>query len=130
MCIYKISKIISTSFLLALILRAPVLFAQTVTVLATDKSNEHSAGFSFIKNSVSVGAKKVAPVEPIVHYQQNIHMLSAVNDRPSFQIFGDGRVLVHYPVYMKKAGDYEMQLDEVELIELIRSLSSQWCAGF
>jgi len=33
-------------------------------------------------------------------------------------------VLVHYPVYMKKAGDYEMQLDETELVALIQSLSS------
>jgi len=128
MCISKVIKILSVPFLLALFLSPAVLFAQTVTVPAADKSSERSAGFSFTKNSVNTKADVL--VEPVIHYQQNIHMLSSVDDRPSFQVFGDGRVIVHFPVYMKKAGDYEMQLDEGELINLIRTLSSNGVLDF
>ncbi|MCK5665428.1 MAG: hypothetical protein KAI17_18195, partial [Thiotrichaceae bacterium] len=62
--------------------------------------------------------------------QQNIHMLSSITDRPSLSIFGDGQVIVHYPVYMKKAGDYEMWLDDAELVNLIRALSSDGIMDF
>jgi len=104
--------------------------AVTVTVTAADKSNNRAAGFKFSKKSSTDQTVAGISAQPIVHYQQNIHMLSAVNDRPTFQVFGDGRVLVHYPVYMKMAGDYEMQLDEVELIDLLHSLSDNGVMDF
>ena len=71
-----------------------------------------------------------AASDPVIHYQQNIHMLSAVDDLPSLRVFGNGRVLVHYPAYMKKAGDYEMQLNDAELVNLIQSLSSNGVMDF
>lgn len=78
-------------------------------------SGEQSAGFRFATDD--------SVKQPVIHYQQNIQMLTGIDDRPSLQVFGNGRVLVHYPVYMKKAGDYEMRLDEAELVDLIQSLS-------
>ena len=79
-------------------------------------SGEQSAGFRF--------ATEAGVNEPVIHFQQNIQMLSGIDDRPVVRVYGNGRVTVHYPVYMKKAGDYEMQLDEAELVALIQSLSS------
>ena len=100
-----------------LLLNTSVLFAQK-----TVESSEQSAGFSM--------ATDESVAQPVVHYQQNIEMLSKVDDMPSLKVFGNGRVLVHYPVYMKKAGDYEMQLDEVELVDLIRTLSANGILDF
>ena len=92
-----------------LLLVSPVLSAQKVV-----ESGVNSAGFSFNEKSS----------EPVIQYRQHIHMLAGIDDKPTLQIFADGRVVAHYPVYMKKAGDYEMQLDEAELEALIQSLSS------
>jgi hypothetical protein len=85
-------------------------------------SGESSAGFSF--------ATETAAAEPVIHYQQNIQMLANIDDRPSLTVYGDGHVLVHYPVYMKRAGDYEMQLDETELVSLLQSLSADGVIDF
>ena len=85
-------------------------------------SGEKTAGFSF--------TTEVAATEPVIYYQQNIQMLANIDDRPSLTVYGDGRVLVHYPVYMKRAGDYEMRLDETELVSLLQSLSANGVIDF
>ncbi len=100
-----------------LLLNSPVLLAQK-----TVESGEQLAGFRFDDTA--------AAAEPVISYQLNIHMLSGIDDKPSVRVFGDGRVLVHNPVYMKKAGDFEMQLNEVELVDLLRDLSSNGIMDF
>ena len=100
-----------------LIFNSAELFAQEIV-----ESGEQSAGFSFSATSDAI--------EPIVHYQQNIQMLSAMTDKASLSVFGDGRVLVHYPAYMKKAGDYEMRLDTAELKQLLHTLSNNGVLDF
>lgn len=84
------------------------------------QSKLNAAGFRYSVNSAV----------PVIDYQQNIHMLSAVNDRPSVKVYGNGRVVVHYPVYMKKSGDYEMQLSKKELVAMIRSMSNEGLMDF
>ena len=86
------------------------LFAQKIVA-----SGEQSAGFRF---------DDTATAEPILAYQQNIDMLSAIDDKPTLRVFGNGRVSVHRPVYMKKSGDFEMQLSDAELVSLMRDLSN------
>ena len=114
----KLTNYLSSCLLLAFLLfNPPVLFAQKIV-----ESSEHTAGFLFATDN--------AASDPVIHYQQNIHMLSAVDDLPSLRVFGNGRVLVHYPAYMKKAGDYEMQLNDAELVNLIQSLSSNGVMDF
>lgn len=113
---YK-NKTINYFLLVFLILNAPVLLAQKIV-----DSGANSAGFRF--------ATDLTEAEPVIHYQQNIQMLSGIDDRPSLKVFGSGRVVVHFPVYMKKAGDYEMQLDDEELVNLIQSLSSNGVMDF
>lgn len=43
------------------------------------------------------------------------------DDTPRVRVYGDGRVLVHFPVYMLRAGDYTMQLSPVELNAMLRT---------
>jgi hypothetical protein len=68
--------------------------------------------------------------EPVIEYRQNITMLAEQDLQPKIQVFTDGRVRVHYPVYMKKAGDYEYELTRPELIQLIQSLSTNGLMDF
>lgn len=86
------------------------------------KSTEQSAGFSLATGN--------ATSEPVIHYQQKVQMLSAADDRLSLSVFGNGHVLVHFPVYMKKAGDYELWLSQPELVQLIQGLSSNGIFDF
>ena len=89
-----------------------------------------SAGFSF-STGISGNTAEVADLsDPVIHYQLNIAMLAGIDDRPTITVYGDGRVTVHYPVYMKKAGDYEMQLEEDELVSLVQSLSANGVLDF
>ncbi len=43
------------------------------------------------------------------------------DDTPLLRIYGDGRVLVHFPVYMRRAGDYGLRLDSTELDGLLQT---------
>ena len=52
-------------------------------------------------------------------------MLPEADPEPRIRIFGDGRVHVHFPVYMQRAGDYETYLTRRELRDLVRSLVSR-----
>jgi len=112
-----INKLSAYLLLISLLVTSTALFAQRIV-----ESGERSAGFRFATDD-SVN-------QPVIHYQQNIQMLAGIDDRPSLQVFGNGRVLVHYPVYMKKTGDYEMQLDEAELVNLIQNLSANGIMEF
>lgn len=68
--------------------------------------------------------------EPVIEYNLVHHMLAEQDPEPLLRIYGNGRVHVHYPVYMKKAGDYELQLSKPELDELIRSLADDGIIDF
>ena len=118
----KMQKLLITGLLLPLLLAASDAYAQKKVISGID-----SAGFVIAAQGTSSDSKAD---EPVIYYQQNIQMLADIKDRISMSIFSDGRVFVHYPVYMKKAGDYEMQLDEPELLTLIQSLSGNGVLDF
>jgi len=67
---------------------------------------------------------------PIIEYYRNISMLKEQDAQPMLQVYADGRVRVHTPVYMKNAGDYEYQLSQAELVALVRTLSKQGVMDF
>ena len=53
------------------------------------------------------------------------HILGGIGDAdkgPSLKIYGDGHMVVHYPPYMKKAGEYTLELTQGEMERLLRSL--------
>lgn len=43
------------------------------------------------------------------------------DDTPLVRVYGDGRVRVHFPAYMRRAGDYELRLTAGALQELLRA---------
>ena len=43
------------------------------------------------------------------------------DDTPLVRVYGDGRVAVHFPDYMRRAGDYELTLPESTVQELVRT---------
>ncbi len=49
---------------------------------------------------------------------------------PLLRIYGDGSVRVHFPSYLKRAGDYELQLSRTEMETLLASLIEQGLMGF
>ncbi|MEE9343021.1 MAG: hypothetical protein V3V12_05280, partial [Gammaproteobacteria bacterium] len=75
--------------------------------------------------SFSTGA-----AQPIIEYTLNHAMLAEQDSTPLLQVFGNGLVKVHYPVYMKKAGDYEQMLTPDELKNLLASLSDNGLMEF
>jgi len=118
--------------LLALLL-AILLALFTVSTVQAQKrvpAGNNTAGFSFATGSVDAAGRLVSPGEPIISYRLDIAMLANIDDRPTMDVYGDGRVEVHYPMYMKRAGDFQMRLDEEELVELIRSLSANGVLEF
>ena len=52
-------------------------------------------------------------------------MIANPDPTPFVRVYGNGRVVVHYPDYMKKAGDYELELSEEEIESLLQSFSDQ-----
>lgn len=49
---------------------------------------------------------------------------------PSVTIYGDGRTLVHYPTWAKRAGTYALRLTRAEMDELVRTLVAAGVATF
>ncbi len=52
-------------------------------------------------------------------------MLAEQDPTPLLRLYGDGRARVHYPVYMKRAGDYELQLSTDEMRNLLADLEGE-----
>lgn len=63
------------------------------------------------------------PSVPVISYSETPEMLGDPDRMPRVQVFGDGLVWVHYPVYMKKAGDYQMQLNPGQLRKLLNEVT-------
>jgi len=60
----------------------------------------------------------------VIEYTQIITMLENQDPTPLLRIYGDGRVLVHKPTHRSNAGDYEMQLSDAELQNILSSLEA------
>ena len=45
--------------------------------------------------------------------------IRGADDTPLVRVYGDGRVAVHFPGYMRRAGDYELKLSEGAMQELV-----------
>ena len=67
---------------------------------------------------------------PVIEYTLDHHMLAQRDPVPLLRVYGSGRVQVHFPAYMKKAGDYEMQISRAELNKLLRMLADKGVMDF
>jgi hypothetical protein len=63
------------------------------------------------------------PEVVILSYSETPQMLANPDIIPRIQVFGDGRVWVHYPQYMTKAGDYGTWLNPGEMRQLLLAMS-------
>ena len=68
--------------------------------------------------------------EPVIEYNLVHHMLAIPDPVPLLRIYGNGRVHVHYPAYMTRAGNYELQLSQLELRTLLRALATDGIIDF
>ena len=60
------------------------------------------------------------PEALVIQLSQDVGILDA-DPTPLLRVYGDGLVRIHFPAYMKRAGDYSLLLDQSELEDLIAS---------
>lgn len=70
------------------------------------------------------------PEAVVVRYVQVLTEVRAAEPGPSLTVYGDRRVVVHYPDYMVRAGSYAAVLSEGEMNDLLSSLVSAGVPGF
>ena len=58
----------------------------------------------------------------VVSYTEVLGEIGEADAGPSVHVHGDGRVRVHYPAYMTRAGDWELQLSAEELLQAIAEI--------
>lgn len=63
--------------------------------------------------------------EPLLELRYEGGIIKNPDPTPFVRVYPGGRVRIHYPAYMKKAGDYELQLDDAELQELLSSFADR-----
>jgi len=90
-----------------------VIFTFALPVLAQSVAVDDQKVFHYATN----------PEVVILSYSETPGMLASPDTLPRIQVFGDGRVWIHYPVYMKKAGDYGLYLNPGEVTALLNSVS-------
>jgi hypothetical protein len=66
----------------------------------------------------------------ILQYTLMISEIKAQEPTPLLRIFGDGTVKIHFPMYMKRAGDYYLKLSEQELEALVSFLDENGLFDF
>ena len=75
-------------------------------------------------------AYSTAPDHVVVRYIEVVGELEESDPGPTLTIFGDGRAVAHYPVYMRRAGDHAATLTRNEMDDLVASLAAKGVAGF
>ena len=66
----------------------------------------------------------------LLEYHQWIPRIANQDQQPLLRIYGNGQVVVHFPDYMKQAGDYEMTLPQQKLNILLGSLEQNGIFSF
>ena len=79
--------------------------------------------------SADVGVP-TSPNQLVLSFTYEHEMLADPDPTPLMQIYGDGRVQIHFPVYMQRAGDYEVQITPPELHQLLRSWANTGVLDF
>ena len=70
------------------------------------------------------------PAAVVVAFSERFGAIGDADPGPRLRVFGDGRVEVHYPHYMKRAGDWRLQLTTAELRALVGGLVDRGLAEF
>ncbi len=98
-----------------------ILLASLVTAMAfcvsVKAAEDVQQGLTQVQYSHSPGVE-------IISFREIFPEFADQDSTPLLRIYGDGRVIVHHPTYMKFAGQYEMHLSPQELDELVYQLTS------
>jgi hypothetical protein len=93
--------------------------------------------FALVATGLLVGSTIFAGVDSphergaaVIAYTQRITQIDDPDPGPSLEVYGDGRVAVHYPYYMTRAGEYALLLAPGELDRLLRSVSAKGVLEF
>lgn len=70
------------------------------------------------------------PDAVVVTFREVLGEIGGVDRGPTLTVYGDGRMVAHYPRYMKRAGDYERHLAPGEVDELVGSLAAKGVLDF
>jgi len=66
----------------------------------------------------------------VLSYREVVGELAGEARGPSMEIYGDGRVHVHYPGYMTRAGDWDGRLTGTELDQVVQTAVARGLLGF
>ena len=69
------------------------------------------------------------PNTPVVSLSRTSGEVGDPDPIPLLRIYGDGSVRVHFPNYLKRAGDYKLQLSRTEMESLLASLIENGLMG-
>lgn len=71
-----------------------------------------------------------SPEALLISYNLVSHMLDQEDTTPLIRIYGDGTVLIHYPKYSPRAGDYSTLLSKGEFQKVLNMVTDKGLAGF
>ena len=60
----------------------------------------------------------------VVRYRETLGEIGESDGGPSLTVYGNGRAVAHWPAYMQRAGDYDVQLSRREMDSLVGSLAA------
>ncbi len=66
----------------------------------------------------------------VLVHREIVGEIAGADRGPILTVYGDGRAVTHYPVYMKRAGDWERRLTPGELDALLASLAARGILDF
>ena len=96
------------------------IIAGMIAFLACESVKGQGYRFEYARNRVN----------PVIQLGYAGGMIANPDRTPFLRIYGDGTVVVHYPKYTRKAGEYEMKLTDDELNSLLSSLAKKGLMTF
>ncbi len=85
---------------------------------------------SAIPGSMVSAQDGLGNAELILEYRREVSMVSGQDNTMRLKIFADGRVSVHYPAFMRRAGEHQSSLTAGELNRLMASMYASGMADF
>lgn len=85
------------------------------------------AGLVVCVPATSAGDAHLDPI--LIEYHRYSSKLAERDPTPLVRLYGSGKLLIHFPHYMKRAGDYHTTLTQAEMDELMNTLRTSGFVG-
>lgn len=72
--------------------------------------------------SMTAWGSALADQALVMEYQREFSLIAEADNSVDVRLFKDGMVEIHYPFFMRLAGDYQYQLEAAEFDRLLRNL--------